>query len=153
MVRPVAPESPDRLSGVRVYADGSALVRYLPGAEHAEDWRGWAAEHEPELLVTSLSVSELRAAAAEQPTDVRVLALEIGARFEVVRYFDQALKVASMSTAVLSPFAALHLGVAVSHPEITAYATYDRRLAQVASIHGLRIVSPGLADRWWDGAV
>ncbi len=135
---------------MRVYADGSALVRYLPGPQHGEDWLRWAAEHEPELLVTSLSLSELRAAAARQPADVRALAHAVAERLEVVRYFDQALRLASMSTAVLSPFAALHLGVAVSHPEVTAYASYDGRLVQVAAIHGLRIVSPGLPDRWWD---
>ncbi|HEY0186613.1 MAG TPA: PIN domain-containing protein [Cellulomonas sp.] len=134
---------------MRVYADGSALVRYLPGGDHRDAWLGWVADHEPDLLVTSLSLSELRAAAAEQPTDVRVLALDVAARLEVVRYFDQAVKLASMSTAVLSPFGALHLGVAVSHPEVDALATYDRRLALVASIHGLRVLTPGHPPHWW----
>jgi hypothetical protein len=149
-VGPSSPQSPLGSRDVRVYADGSALVRYLPGPPHAAAWQEWAAEHEPELLVTSLSLGELRAAAAQQPTDVRLRALDVLGRLEEVRYFDQALRVASMSTAVLSPFAALHLGIAVAHPEIGGYASYDRRLVQVAAMHGLRIVSPGLPDRWWD---
>jgi len=134
---------------VRVYADGSALVRYLPGQQHTEDWQRWSAERAPDLLVTSLSLSELRAAVAEAPADVRALAHEVGEGLEVVRYHDQALKLASMSTGVLSPFAALHLGVAVTHPEITEFASYDRRLVAVAAIHGLAIVSPGLPAQWW----
>lgn len=135
--------------GVRVYADGSALVRYLPGSEHHDDWRRWVAGREPDLLVTSLSLSELRHAAALAPADVRALAHDVAERLEEVRYFDQALKLAAMSTGVLSPFASLHLGVAVAHPEVTAFASYDRRLAAVAAIHGLTIVSPGLPDQWW----
>jgi predicted nucleic acid-binding protein len=135
---------------VRVYADGSALVRYLPGQQHAEDWQRWAAGHEPDLLVTSLSLSELRHAAALAPTDVRALAHAVADRLEVVRYSDQALRSAAFSSGVLSPFAALHLGVAVAQPGVTAVATYDRGLAAVGAIHGLAVVSPGLPDLWWD---
>jgi len=134
---------------VPVYADGSALVRYLHRQQHADDWQRWAAGHEPDLLVTPLSLSELRAAAALEPADVRALAHEVAERLVVVRYFDQALHLASMTTGVLSPFAALHLGVAVAHPDITAVATYDTRLAQVAALHGLDIVTPGRPPNWW----
>lgn len=134
---------------MRVYADGSALVRYLSREQYADDWQRWAAGHEPDLLVTSLSLSELRAAAALEPTDVRALVHEVAERLVVVRYFDQALRLASMTTGVLSPFAALHLGVAVAHPDVTVFATYDARLAQVAALHGLDIVTPGCPPNWW----
>ncbi len=134
---------------MRIYADGSALVRYLAGDPQSDEWRRWAAEREPDLLVTSLSLSELRAAAAGHPTAVRLRALDVADRLEEVRYFDQALKLASMLTGVLSPFGALHVGVAAAHPEVGALATYDARLAQVARMYQLEVVSPGLPEDWF----
>ncbi|MEV7973698.1 PIN domain-containing protein [Cellulomonas sp. NPDC089187] len=134
---------------MRIYADGSALIRYLAGVPQSDEWNRWAAEREADLLVTSLSLSELRAAAAGQPTDVRLRALDVADRLTEVRYFDQALRVASMVTGVLSSFGALHLGVAAAHPEVDTLATYDARLAQVAQMYHLRVVSPGLADQWF----
>lgn len=134
---------------MRVYADGSALVRYLTGVPQSDEWSRWAADREPDLLVTSLSLSELRAAAAGQTASVRMRALDVADRLEEVRYFDQALRLASMVTGVLSPFGALHLGVAAAHPDVGAIATYDARLAQVARMYHLVVVSPGLPDDWF----
>lgn len=137
---------------MRVYADGSALVRYLPAPDHAVDWQRWAEQHGPDLLVTSLSLSELRHALATTPAHVRARVHASVDRLEVARYSDQAVAAAAMSTAVLSPFASIHLGVAVAHPEVTAFASYDSRLVAVAAVHGLEIVSPGLPDGWWQAA-
>lgn len=135
---------------MRVYADGSALVRYLPEPDFSVDWQRWAEQHERDLVTTSLSLGELRSAALRVPVHVRARAHAAAARIDVVRYSDQALGVAAMDTSVLSPFAALHLGVAVAHPGVTGFATYDPRLAAVAALHGLDVVSPGLPPRWWD---
>lgn len=146
------PARPATVRGVRVYADGSALVRYLPFPEHSVDWQRWAERYGPDLLVTSLSLSELRHAAATAPAHVRARAHAAVERLEVLRYSDQAVAAAAMTTAVLSPFASLHLGVALAHPEVTGFASYDVRLASVAALHGLEVVSPGLPDRWWDAA-
>jgi hypothetical protein len=137
---------------VRVYADGSALVRYLPAPDHSVDWQRWAEQHGPDLLVTSLSLSELRHALATTPAHVRARVHASVDRLEVTRYSDQAVAAAAMSTAALSPFASIHLGVAVAHPEVTAFASYDQRLVAAAAEHGLRIVSPGLPDGWWVAA-
>lgn len=137
---------------MRVYADGSALVRYLPAPDHSVDWQRWAEQHGPDLLVTSLSLSELRHALATTPAHVRARVHASVDRLEVSRYSDQAVAAAAMSTAALSPFASIHLGVAVAHPEVTAFASYDHRLVAAAAEHGLRIVSPGLPDGWWVAA-
>lgn len=143
------PARPVTLRDVRVYADGSALVRYLPGSPESEDWRRWASEHEPDLLVTSLSLNELRAAAAGQSAQVRALAHEVAGRLAEVRFSDQALKAASMSVSVLSPFGSLHLGVALTEPEVEALATYDPVLARVAQMYQLRVISPGRTGQWF----
>jgi predicted nucleic acid-binding protein len=134
---------------VRVYADGSALVRYLPAPDHSVDWQRWAEQHGPDLLVTSLSLMELRHALTTTPAHVRARVHALVDRLEVVRYSDQAVAAAATIDAGLSPFASIHLGVAVAHPDVTAFASYDGRLADAAATHGLEIVSPGLADGWW----
>ena len=55
-----------------------------------------------------------------------------------------------MASSVLPPFAALHLGVAVSDPEVGALATYDPLLAKVATIYGIEVLSPGRSTGWWE---
>jgi len=52
----------------------------------------------------------------------------------------------------LKPFAALHLGAAVTHPAIDTVATYDAELARVAELYQLRVVTPGLASGWHNGS-
>jgi predicted nucleic acid-binding protein len=135
---------------VRVYADGSALVRYLPEPAQSVDWQRWAERHQPDLLVTSLSLAELRHAAAWTPAHVRARLHTVTERLEVARWSDQAVRVAALADESLSPFSRLHLGLAVAHPDVTAFASYDPRLVAAAAEHGLAVVTPGLAERWWD---
>lgn len=135
---------------MRTYVDGTALSRYLDGAvEHAE-WTVWADEHVGSLVTSELAISELRREAEPRGIDARQTARDVADRIAVVRFSDQCLATAAMASAVLPPFAALHLGVAVAEPGVAAVATYDRVLAQVAVIYGIDVVSPGRAARWWE---
>ena len=135
---------------MRTYVDGTALSRYLDGAvEHAE-WTVWADEHVGSLVTSELALSELRREAEPRGIDARQTARDVADRIAVVRFSDQSLATAAMASAVLPPFAALHLGVAVAEPGVGAVATYDRVLAQVAVIYGIDVVSPGRAARWWE---
>ncbi len=135
---------------MRTYVDGTALSRYLDGAvEHAE-WTVWADEHVGSLVTSELALSELRREAEPRGIDARQTARDVADRIAVVRFSDQCLATAAMASAVLPPFAALHLGVAVAEPGVAAVATYDRVLAQVAVIYGIDVVSPGRAARWWE---
>ena len=136
---------------MQTYVDGTALSRYLDGAaEHAE-WTVWAADHAGSLVTSELALSELRREAEPRGIDARQTARDVADRLMVVRFSDQCLATAAMASAVLPPFAALHLGVAVAEPAVTAVATYDRLLAQVAVIYGVDVISPGRAARWWEG--
>ncbi|MFI2754033.1 hypothetical protein ACGIF2_11405 [Cellulomonas sp. P22] len=136
---------------MRVYVDGSALTRFLADVRGSGEWRAWVHEHGDQLLVSQLSVTELRVATLSATSADRVHARDQADALEVVRFSDQAIGTATTVTGVLSPFAALHLGVAVAHPEVRAVATYHGRLATVAAIHGLDVVAPGLRPGWWDG--
>lgn len=137
-----------------VYVDGSALSRYLPGAPglpEAAAWHEWADEHRGDLVTTPLSLSELRRAADLLGPEARERAREVELEIPHLRFSDQTLKVAAMAASVLGPFAALHIGTAVAHPDIGAIATYDPLVARVAALYQLSVISPGRPIHWWLG--
>lgn len=131
------------------YADGSALSRYLAVDIESFDWLRWAQEHEDSIVTSPLGISELRRTADRFGPDTRRVAGNLAARLTVVRITDDALTPASMTTSVLSPFEAIHLGVAVTDDDVDTIATYERRLAQLARMYGLKVVTPGRDDGWW----
>lgn len=133
-----------------IYADGSALSRALVAGVEAASWLRWSSEHADEIVTSPLGLTELRRAAFPLGPVARAQAHAIAERVEVVRFFDQSLESAAMASSVLPPFQAIHLGIAVAHPEVDALATYDVLLARVAAIYALDVVSPGRADAWWD---
>jgi predicted nucleic acid-binding protein len=132
------------------YADGSALSRYLAGDVESAFWMRWADSHSEELVTSPLALTELRRAADALGAVARETARNVSTSLTLVRFFDQGLKVAAMTTSVLPPFAALHLGIAVGHPDVEAIATYDALLAQVATLYRLGVVAPGRKDGWWE---
>ena len=132
------------------YADGSALSRALGSGTESASWLRWSDQHADELVTSPLALSELKRAAQGMDPVAREKAHRISETITVVRFFDQSLKSAAMASPVLSPFGAIHLGIAVAHPEVDTIATYDPLLAKVAVIYGLGVVSPGWADGWWD---
>jgi len=135
---------------VRIYVDGSALCRYLLDTDEAADWRVWSASREPSFLTSPLALTELRRVADRGGPQLRAAAHDVAERLEIVRFSDQALEWATRVTSVLSPFGALHLGIALAHPDVTTVATYDARLAAVTLLHGLEVVAPGRPAGWWD---
>lgn len=140
-----------REDGMLTYADGSALARALTSEPESASWLRWSHDHAAELVTSPLGLSELRRAALTMDVVARGKAHAIVEAVTVVRFFDQALAPAAMASAVLDPFRAIHLGVAVGHPDVVAVATYDAMLARVATIHDLAVVSPGRPHGWWGG--
>jgi hypothetical protein len=136
----------------RVYADGSALSRYLEGAPCRDQWLAWTADHEDELLTTPLGLTELRRIARPRGVAASGVAHDVEDRLEVIRFSDQTLRAATKVSGVLPPFIALHLGAALAHPGVGGVATYEVQLAQASALHGLTIVSPGWPARWWEQA-
>jgi predicted nucleic acid-binding protein len=132
-----------------VYVDGSALSRYLIDATSTGDWCAWAAVWEAELLTTTLGVNELRRAAAWKASADRAVAHGVTERLRVVPFSDQAFGAAVTRAKGLTPFQALHLGVALTEPDVDRLATYDARLARTAAAEGLHVVSPGRRAGWW----
>lgn len=134
-----------------IYADGSALSKALSAGTEAASWMRWSHEHADEIVTSPVGLTELRRTAQGMDAVARAKAHAIAEGMTVVRFFDQSLKSAAMASSVLTPFAAIHLGVAVAHPEVEAIATYDVLLARVADIHGLLVVAPGRPEGWYAG--
>ena len=133
-----------------VYADGSALSRFLDGAPEHAAWSDFVAAHPGSLITSLLGVSELRRVAQLLGRPARDQADAATEQLEVVRFSDQSLRAASRVSGVLPPFVSLHLGAALAHPDVHTVATYDTELARVCVLHGLAVTSPGWPDRWWE---
>lgn len=142
-------QPPPPVEHPRVYADGSALTRYLDGAPDGSAWRAWVARHEGELVTTPLGISELRGTARPLGAAASGVAHHVAERVEVVRFSDQSVRRATQVSGVLPPFVALHVGAALAHPDVRTVATYDVHLARVSALYGLRVVSPGRPPSWW----
>ncbi len=136
-----------------IYLDGSALCRFLPGVRHFESFGAWARDHIDELVTTQLGFTELRQAAELYPRNaeerVATIVEAVRGGVAIIRFSDDNVTISSHATAVLKPFAALHVGAAVSNKDVDAIATYDPALANVARIYDLKVISPGLAEGWY----
>lgn len=139
-----------------IYVDGTALMRFLPDVRYFAEWTEWAVPRLGDLATTQLGLTELRQAAELYPRDAKGRVFEIveqvKAKVPVIRFSDENVNVSTHAATVLKPFAALHLGAAVTHPAIDTIATYDAELARVAELYQLTIVSPGLPQGWQNGS-
>lgn len=135
-----------------IYADGTALCRFLPGVKYFDEWNAWVIPFLGQVTTTQLGLTELRQAAELYPRDEKGQAFhvveQVKVRVPVIRFSDENVAVSTHASVVLKPFAALHLGAAVAHPAIDTIATYDIELARVAELYQLKVVSPGLPQGW-----
>lgn len=134
-----------------IYADGSALARLLGGDPESSPWRDLVAERGADIITSPLGLTELRRIADPLGHDARTLAIDIGQRFRVVRFSDQAVKAAARASVAAPPFTSFHIGVATTEQGVDSVATYDTLLARMVEIYGLAVVSPGRAFGWWRG--
>ena len=136
-----------------IYVDGSGLCRFLPGVRYFDEFTDFAVPRIAELATTQLGFTELRQAAELYPRETKSKAFEVlemvRSSIPVIRFSEHNVSVSTHASAVLKPFAALHLGAAVAHPDIHAVLTYDAELARVAELYELQVLSPGLPPGWY----
>jgi uncharacterized protein len=136
-----------------IYLDGSSLCRFLPGVRHGEVWQAWVASHKGQMVTSQLGLTELRQAAALYPRDsideIDAIIERVRTDVPVTRFSDDKVSISSHANAVLKPFAALHIGAAVGDERVDTIATYDPALAHVAEIYRLKVVTPGLDEKWY----
>ena len=119
---------------------------------YGEIWNQWVLPQLGEIVTTQLGFTEMRQAAELYPREDKTRAFDVieqvKLRVPVIRFSDENVNVSTHASAVLKPFAALHLGAAVTHPAVDTIATYDGDLAKVAELYQLAIVTPGLPAGW-----
>ncbi|MDR2348798.1 MAG: hypothetical protein LBD90_09365 [Bifidobacteriaceae bacterium] len=134
---------------MRYYLDGTAIVRAVGDSPESDALRDWIANHEKELVTSILARWE----AGEE-----LVGLDHGHR---MRIYDQlggipeisvsgrALEIGSYAVAAVSPYAALHVGLAAAEEAVTVMITYNSEVASAARLYGLRVVSPGRDPNWY----
>lgn len=133
-----------------IYVDASALACSFVDRPDSPAWRAWEARSRPDFATSAQVITQLRAEITDQAWEVRERALDYLEGVEVLRISDSALKFAAFAHGVLLPFEALSIGIARASEEVVAFATYERQTAAVAHLHGLKIISPGRAEMWWE---
>lgn len=131
-------------------------MRFLPGVRYYDEWISWVVPRLGEVATTQLGLTELRQAAELYPRETKSRAFgiveQVKARIPSIRFSDENVSVSTHAASVLKPFAALHVGAAVTHPDIDTIATYDAELARVAVLYQLKVVTPGLPEGWQNGS-
>jgi predicted nucleic acid-binding protein len=129
----------------RVYADSSALVKFVVNEPESEALRA-AFDPETTLLSSRLAVVEVpRAVELQRPEPhARTAAENLLAECDLVEVSDQILQRArGLATRALRTLDAIHLATAV-HVEATHLLSYDRRQLAAAADLGLEVSHPGL---------
>jgi predicted nucleic acid-binding protein len=130
-----------------VYLDASAIVKIAAEEPESVALRGWLRERS-RLLTSRISTVEVaraigrkeegsvargRAAAREAFTSVALTELDAGI----------ANRAAELGPATLRALDAIHLATALAiGDELTAFVTYDNRLADAAREAGLEVIAP-----------
>jgi hypothetical protein len=134
---------------VRYYLDGTAIVRAVADAEESETLREWLGNHNSELVTSILARWEANEelVTLDRPQRLRIHD-QLGGIPEVP-VSGRALEVGSYAVAAVSPYAALHVGLAAAEDAITVMVTYSPEVASAARLYGLRVVSPGRQPGWY----
>ena len=127
------------------YADTSALVKLVAAEQETQAFQAWRQQNHPDLVSGDLARTELlRAARRLTPAHVHV-AKEVLASVRLLRIgeriFEQA---ATLDPPSLRSLDAIHLASALDlGPDLEGIVTYDRRLADAATLNALKVLSPG----------
>lgn len=132
-----------------IYLDSNALVKLIREEDETPELLSWLNQHANEQLVSSalVEVEVPRALRRNQPAVLGMVA----ATLRRVARIDINAEVRATAGAYVDPHLrsldAIHLATAESlvtvGKEITAFVTYDKRLAAAASEVGLTVTAPG----------
>jgi hypothetical protein len=134
---------------VRYYLDGTAIVQAVGESPESEALREWFDAHESELVTSILSRWEAAEQLALLDHDQRMRIYDQIGGIPEIPVSGRALEIGSYAVSAVSPYAALHVGLAQAEDAITVVITYNAEVASAARLYGLRVVSPGRDSGWY----
>ena len=127
-------------------ADTSALMKLVREEAESDGLAQWLddhAHHHPSVVTNLIGIVELRRAAARVSPAAVATANLLLARIDKRELTRTAVALASeMAPPRLRTLDALHIASAAELPELSAFVTYDDRIASAAADYGLPVVSP-----------
>ncbi len=129
-----------------IYADTSALMKLVREEAESDGLARWLADHaqhHSSVTTNLIGIVELHRAAAKVSPEAVATATLLLARIDKRELTPTAVALASeMPPPQLRTLDALHIASAAELPELSAFVTYDDRVATAAAIYGLPVVSP-----------
>ena len=136
---------------MRYYLDSTVITHAVGDLPESEELREWLAQHSGEVVTSVLARWE----ASEELLDLD--------RVHRMRLFDQlggipqipisgrALEIGAYAVAAVSPYSALHVGLAAAEETVSVMVTYSAEVASAARLYGLRVITPGRDASWYLG--
>lgn len=123
------------------YLDTSAFLKLVVDEEHSAALRSWNDEFDPDAFSTDLLRTEaLRAARRHSPEALREARRRLDAVTLISLTSDLCERAAELDPSILR---SLHLAGALAlGDDLEALITYDDRLAQAATAHGVEVLAP-----------
>jgi uncharacterized protein with PIN domain len=134
---------------VRYYLDGTAIVHAVAESPESEALREWLDAHESELVTSILARWEAAEELSTLDHDQRMRVYDQFGGIPEIPVSGRALEIGSYAVSAVSPYAALHVGLAQGEDAVTVVITYNAEVASAARLYGLRVVSPGRDSSWY----
>ena len=127
-----------------IYLDTSALLKLARHEPESAAFAGWLASHPAPLASSALVRTEAHRALHRHCPDATRPLPGLLATINQIPISDEILDAAAaFPTPELRSLDAIHLATAIKlHTGLSSFVTYDKRLAAVATDHGLPVVSP-----------
>src|SRR6478672_1843478 len=130
-----------------IYLDSAAVVKLVHKEDESEALRSWLDQRVDVPWISSvlLEVEAFRALAKHGPAVAEKLPLVL----DMIELVDVnpgiRILAQTVEPATVRSLDAVHLGTALSLTGMTAFVTYDKRLAEAAAGAGLPVFAPGAA--------
>ncbi|MCY4068815.1 MAG: PIN domain-containing protein [Acidimicrobiaceae bacterium] len=130
------------------YLETSAAVKLIVHEAETEAMLAFALDQDGNLFSSDLTRTDLLRVVRRHAADRGVEARRLLDRTHVVDLPSSVFERAAMlDPAILRTLDALHLAAALElGADLEGIVTYDDRLASSARVHGIAVVSPGVAD-------